>query len=318
MTHIIFVVLGEFEKERNYFMKATNYADEQTKKLIEDILENGCWDKNPRPVWIDKDENGNEVKTPAYTLSLNHRMITYDLSKGQLPIITLRPTAWKNSIKELLWIYQDQSNSLDVLEEKYDIHWWNEWDIGDRTIGKRYGATIKGHNLMNELLDGLKNNPDGRRHILSMWQVDDFNDKTGGTTKGLNPCAFQTIWNVRHGRDGIDYLDMVLVQRSSDFITAGSINQTQYAVFLCMVAHVLGYTPGQFTWFIDNIQIYDRHVDAAKEMLQRDSVECTPIVWINPDVKDWYDFTPDDVKIVGYPTAEIKEVNPQIKLDIAV
>lgn len=308
-----------------------NYADEKTKELIRDILENGCMDKNPRPVWIDPLTEGivPEIKagqridndpttgklslyTPAHTLSVNHRMVTYDLSKGQFPIITLRPTAWKSSIKELLWIYQDQSNSLDVLEDKYDIHWWNEWDVGDRTIGARYGETVRRHDLMNKLLNGLKNDPDGRRHILSMWQVDDFE------TPGLNPCAFQTIWNVRHGNDGIDYLDMVLIQRSSDFITAGSINQTQYAVFLCMVAHVLGYTPGQFTWFVDNIQIYDRHIEAAKELLNREPVECTPTVWINPDVKDWYDFTPDDVKIVGYPLAEVKEQNPQIKLQIAV
>jgi thymidylate synthase len=145
-----------------------------------------------------------------------------------------------------------------------------------------------------------------------MWQEDDFENP------GLNPCAFQTIWNVRHGKDGVDYLDMVLVQRSSDFVTAGAINQTQYAVFLCMVANILGYTPGQFTWFVDNIQIYDRHIEAAKELLSRESVECTPSIWINPDVKDWYDYTPEDIRIVGYPLAEIKEKNPQIKLDIAV
>lgn len=288
------------------------YADEVTKKLIQDILDNGCLDANPRPVWIDRDANGNETKTPAHTLSVNHRMVTYDLSKGQIPIITLRPTAWKSSIKELLWIYQDQSNSLDVLEEKYDIHWWNEWDVGDRTIGARYGETIRRHKLMDKLLEGLKKDPDGRRHILSMWQEDDFSEP------GLNPCAFQTIWNVRRGKDGVDYLDMALVQRSSDFITAGSINQTQYAVFLCMVANVLGYTPGQFTWFVDNIQIYDRHVEAAKELLSRESVECTPSIWVNPDVEDWYDYKPDDVKIVGYPLADIREQNPQIKLDIAV
>ena len=288
------------------------YADEVTKRLIQDILDNGCLDANPRPVWIDRDANGNETKTPAHTLSVNHRMVTYDLSKGQIPIITLRPTAWKSSIKELLWIYQDQSNSLDVLEEKYDIHWWNEWDVGDRTIGARYGETVRRHKLMDKLLEGIKKDPDGRRHILSMWQEDDFSEP------GLNPCAFQTIWNVRHGKNGIDYLDMVLVQRSSDFITAGSINQTQYTVFLCMVANVLGYTPGQFTWFVDNIQIYDRHVEAAKELLSRESVECVPTIWVNPDVKDWYDYTPDDIKIEGYPLADIKAKNPQIKLDIAV
>ena len=114
------------------------------------------------------------------------------------------------------------------------------------------------------------------------------------------------------------YLDMVLVQRSSDFIMAGSINQTQYAVFLCMVANVLGYIPGQFSWFVDNVQIYDRHIKAANEMLCRKSVACKPRIWVNPDVKDWYDYTPDDVRIENYPLEEIKAQNPQIKLDIAI
>lgn len=288
------------------------YADMQTKSLLIEILEDGCWDKNPRPVWIDKDDNGVEHQIPAHSLSINHHMISYDLSKGQIPIITLRPIAWKSAIKEILWIYQKQSNSLDVLENEYNIHWWNEWDVGDRTIGQRYGATVRKYDLMNKLLDGLANNPDGRRHILSLWQEEDFK------TPGLNPCAFQTIWNVRHSDDGVDYLDMVLIQRSSDFIMAGSINQTQYAVFLCMVAQVLGYKPGKFTWFADNIQIYDRHISAAEELLTRSSVECSPSIWINPEIKNWYDYTPDDVKIVGYPTEEIKRVNPQIKLSIAV
>ena len=289
-----------------------NYTDEQTKLLLMDILENGCLDKNPRPVWIDTKEDGTEIRTPAHTLSVNHRLITYDLSRNQVPIITLRPIAWKSAIKELLWIYQDQSNSLDLLESKYGIHWWNEWDVGDRTIGARYGETVRRYKLMDKLLEGLKKDPDGRRHILSMWQEEDFKEP------GLNPCAFQTIWNVRHGKDGVDYLDMVLVQRSSDFIMAGSINQTQYAVFLCMVANVLGYTPGQFSWFVDNVQIYDRHMEAANELLRRESVDCEPKIWVNPDVKDWYDYTPDDVRIEDYPLEEIKKQNPQIKLDIAV
>lgn len=315
-----------------------NYADLKTKEFLKDILETGCLDENPRPVWIDKDENGNETRTPAHTLSVNHRMVTYDLSKGEFPIITLRPIAWKTSIAELLWIYQKQSNDLVLFDELIEKpstknedgswhinNWWEEWalrdtsgnyalnEAGHPTIGACYGETVRRHNLINDLLDGLKNDPDGRRHIISMWQVSDFKEP-----HGLKPCAYQTVWNVRHGNDGVNYLDMCLFQRSSDFVTAGSINQVQYAVFLCMVAHVLGYTAGQFTWFVDNIQIYDRHIDAAKEMLGRESFECLPSVWINPDVKNWYDFTIDDIKIVGYPTKEIREFNPQIKLPIAV
>ena len=310
-------------KDENHGSSATSrllYQDALTKDIISRVLSEGTLDKNPRPQWIDDIINGCEQRTPAHTLSINHVMTTYDLSKGQIPLITLRPIATGSAVKEILWIYQDQSNSLDILENKYNIHWWNEWDIGDRTIGIRYGETVRRHNLMNKLLDGLKNDPDGRRHIISMWQEEDFEKDT----KGLKPCAYQTTWNVRHedgSHEGIpagDYLDMCLFQRSSDFITAGCINQTQYAMFLAMVAQATGYIAGRFTWYVANLQIYDRHISAAKELLRRESVKCSPRIWINPEIHDWYDFTPDDVRIEGYPREEIKEQNPQIKLQVAV
>lgn len=187
-------------------------GDIYTKEIITRILEEGCLDINPRPKYKDG--------TPAHTLSVNHGMCTYDLTKGESPLITLRPIAIKSSIGELLWIYQDQSNNLDVLAEKYGVNWWDEWDIGNRAIGTCYGETFRRHYSMIDFLNSLKNDPDGRRHIIDLWQVDDFKEK-----HGLKPCAFLSIWNVRHGRDGIDYLDMCLIQRSSDFLTAGCINQ---------------------------------------------------------------------------------------------
>ena len=262
-------------------------------------------DINPRPRYADG--------TPAHTLSINHVMQSYDLSKGELPLITLRPIAIKSSIGELLWIYQDQSNSLDVLRDKYNVTWWDEWDIGDRTIGACYGETVRRHNLMNNLLNDIQNNPDGRRHIINMWQEDDFKDK-----HGLKPCAYQTVWNVRHGKDGKDYLDMCLFQRSSDYATAGIINQMQYVIFQMLVARHCGYEAGRFTWFVANIQIYDRHIEPIKEMLNRESVECSPRIEINPDKKNFYDITIDDVKITGYPREIIKEQNPQLKFDIGI
>ena len=111
---------------------------------------------------------------------------------------------------------------------------------------------------------------------------------------------------------------MCLFQRSSDYATAGCINQVQYAVFLCLVARHFGYTAGRFTWFVDNIQIYDRHVEQVKQMLERESVECSPYVWINPEKKSFYDITIDDVKILGYPREEIKQKNPQLKFDLGI
>ncbi len=280
-------------------------SDEMTKELFGRILEEGCPDINPRPHY----EDG----TPAHTLSINHVMQTYDLSKGEFPIITLRPIAVKSAIGELLWIYQDQSNSLDVLRDKYGITWWDAWDIGDRTIGACYGETVRRHDLMNALLKDIENDPDGRRHIISLWQVEDFKEP-----HGLKPCAYQTVWNVRHGKDGVDYLDMCLFQRSSDYATAGCINQVQYSVFLCLIARHFGYAAGRFTWFVDNIQIYDRHVPQVKQMLERQSVECSPYVWINPEKKSFYDITIDDVKILGYPRDEIKQKNPQLKFDLGI
>ncbi len=280
-------------------------GDQYTKEIIERILNEGCLDQNPRPKYSDG--------VPAHTLSVNHGMCTYDLTKGESPLITLRPIAVKSAIGELLWIYQDESNNLDVLRDKYGVTWWDEWDIGNRTIGACYGETVRRHTLVKDLLEGLKNDPDGRRHIINMWQVDDFKEK-----HGLKPCAYQTVWNVRHGRDGVDYLDMSLFQRSSDFLTAGCINQVQYLVFLYLVARHTGYTPGRFTWFYNNIQIYDRHIEQAHEMLTREPIDCNPTIWLNPEKENFYDFTQDDIKIEGYPRKLVKEKNPQMKFDLGI
>ena len=286
-------------------MEKGTKGDQYTKEIITRILDEGCLDQNPRPHWADG--------TPAHTISVNHGICTYDLTKNESPLITLRPIAVKSAIGELLWIYQDESNNLDLLKEKYGVTWWDEWDIGNRTIGSCYGETVRVHNSMKSLLKGLREEPDGRRHQIDLWQLDDFKKE-----HGLKPCAFLTMWNVRHGRDGIDYLDTCLVQRSSDFITAGCINQVQYLVFLHAVARHLGYTPGRFTWFYNNIQIYDRHVDFAKELLEREPVDCEPKIWINPEKTDFYSFTQDDIKIIDYPRQKIKTKNPQITLEIAI
>lgn len=235
-------------------------GDVYHKLIIKEILNSGTMDINPRPHY----EDG----TPAHTLSINHVMCSYDLSKGESPLITLRPIAIKSAIGELLWIYQDQSNDLELLKRKYNITWWDEWDIGDRTIGQCYGATVKKYDLMNKLLNGIKEDPDSRRHIINMWQEDDFKQP-----HGLKPCAYQTVWNVRHEFKK-DYLDMCLFQRSSDYLTAGCINQVQYAVFLIFVAKSLGYEPGVFTWMADNVQIYDRHIEQAKILLEREPIDC--------------------------------------------
>ena len=170
-------------------------ADLLLKCDIQNIINNGTKDENPRPHYPDG--------TPAHTYFVNHVVRKYRLDKGEFPICTLRPIAWKSAIKEVLWIYQDQSNSLDVLENKYGIQWWREWESKDmsRTIGVRYGETVRRHNLINNLLNDIRENPYGRRHIMSLWQEEDFK-----ASDGLLPCAYETIWNVRR-----EYLDMVLI-----------------------------------------------------------------------------------------------------------
>lgn len=280
-------------------------GDIYTKEILQRILDEGCLDENPRPHYADG--------MPAHTLSVNHGMCTYDLTKGESPLITLRPIATEKAIGELLWIYQDASNDLDVLRDKYGVTWWDEWDIGNRTIGSVYGETIRRYELVKRLLEGIKKDPDGRRHIISMWQEKEFTEK-----HGLKPCAFMTQWNVRHGNDGIDYLDMCLTQRSSDFCTAGCINQVQYLVFQHLVARHLNLVPGRFTWFYNNIQIYDRHVEQAREMIRRESIDCQPEIWLNPGKTDFYDFTPQDIEVRGYPKKLIKEKNPQLKFELGI
>ena len=278
-------------------------GDVYFREIVERILSEGSRDVNPRPHYADG--------TPAHTLSIDHVMCTYDLAAGESPFITLRPVAIKSAIGELLWIYRDMSNDLDLLRDKYNITWWDEWDIGDRTIGQCYGATVKKWNLTENLINDIKNDPDGRRHIINMWQEDDFKQK-----HGLKPCAYQTVWNVRHGKDK-DYLDMCLFQRSSDYLTAGCINQLQYTAFLIAIARHLSYEPGRFTWFVANVQVYDRHMEQAREMLSRESIDCSPVITLPEGISFW-DLEVDDFKVGGYPRDLIKEKNPQLKFDLGI
>lgn len=281
---------------------------------IRNILANGTKDENPRP----KYEDG----TPAYTYFVNHVVRTYNL-QTEFPICTLRPIAWKSAIKELLWIYQDQSSSLLLLKDKYNVNYWDAWESKDipGTIGVRYGATVKKHNLLNNLITDIKENPYGRRHIMSLWQEEDFKE-----SDGLMPCAFLTIWNVR-GK----YLDMCLIQRSGDMITAsgaGGVNEVQYACLQMMIAKATGYKAGKFTHFVANEQIYDRHVDAANELLIRAKqqkldlstsnghygYEFEPVKMnFNPKSDNFYDFSIEDFSLENY-----NPIKPQIKLELGI
>lgn len=281
-------------------------GDKYHKAILETILKEGTLDENPRAIY-------ELSKEPANALSINHVLMDYNLTKNESPLITLRPIAVKKAIGEILWIYQDQSNDLDLLKDKYGVTWWDNWDIGDRTIGSCYGSTVKKYDLMNNLLKGLKEDPFGRRHIMSLWQEDDFKEP-----HALKPCCFMTTWNVRRGSDKKLYLDMILNIRSNDFMVAGCINQVQYLVLMHLVARHLGYEVGKFSVFVTNVQIYNAHFGIAKELLSRRSIECEPKIWINPEKTNFYDFTLDDIKIINYPMEKIKQQNPQVKFELAV
>ena len=295
-------------------MTRADYYMEQT---IEQILDTGYKDINPRPKYADG--------TPAHTISVNHTFRTYDLQE-EFPICTLRPQAWKTGIKEIFTIYQKPTNNLAEMREM-GVGWWDEWDIGDGTIGQRYGATVKRYDLINKLIEDIKNDPYGRRKIVSLWQETDLAE-----TPGLAPCAFHTIWNVRG-----EYLDMLLVQRSGDMLTAsgpGGINEIQYAALLMMIARHTGYKPGKFSHIVANEQIYDRHINAANQMLSRFSardreefvefcedekkyeenqISNKPRLVLNPEKTNFFDMTIDDFTMENY-----DPIKPQLKLELGI
>lgn len=293
-------------------------ADKYLHHDILKVLKYGYKDENPRPHYADG--------TPAHTISINHVIRTYDLSAGEFPICTLRPMAWKTGIKEIFTIYQKPTNSLEKMHEM-GVNWWDEWDIGDGTIGQRYGATVSRYDLINNLIKDIQKDPYGRRKVVSLWQETDLHE-----TAGLAPCAFLTIWNVR-GK----YLDMAMIQRSGDMLTAsgaGGINEIQYAALLMMIARHTGYEPGVFTHFVANEQIYDRHIEAAEEMLERvykvetqeneiwdtgwigdknEALFQRPILTLNPEKNNFYDMSIDDFTLENY-----QPIKPQLKLELGI
>ena len=205
--------------------------------------------------------------------------------------------------------------------EDMGVKWWNDWNIGDGTIGHRYGYTVKKYDLINNLINDIKTNPYGRRKIVSLWQENDLRE-----TDGLAPCAFLTIWNVRG-----EYLDMCLIQRSGDMLTAsgaGGVNEVQYACLQMMIAKATGYKVGKFTHFVANEQIYDRHVDAANELINRADAHKLKIstsnghydykfepvkMNFNPKSDNFYDFSIEDFSIENY-----NPITPNLKLELGI
>ncbi len=286
-----------------------SYADRVFKETCKDIIENGTSTEGQkvRPVW----EDG----SPAYTIKKFGVVNEYDLQK-EFPAITLRRIALKSAMDEILWIYQKKSNNVKDLNS----HIWDQWQDETGSIGTVYGYQIGEkfkwkHNGMVEEIDQidrvrtlLKEEPFSRRIMTNMYQFDNL------ITGHLDPCAYSMTYNVTDEKrvDGKLTLNAILNQRSQDMLAANGWNVAQYALLLMMLAQEANMVPGKLIHVIADCHIYDKHVPLIKELITREE-HPAPIVKLNPEVKNFYDFTTDDLIVENY------EFGPQIKnIPIAV
>lgn len=266
-------------------------ADVIFKQMCTDIIENGFSSQGQtvRPRW----EDG----TPAHTIKRFGVVNRYDL-REEFPALTLRPTALKSAFDEILWIWQKKSNRLEDLNS----HIWDEWGGRDGTIGKAYGYQMavkyrfpQGEmDQVDNVLWQLKHTPYSRRILTSMYNFADLSEMN------LEPCAYSMTFNVE-GK----VLNGILNQRSQDVLVANNWNVVQYSLLLMMFAQVSGLVAGELIHVIADAHIYDRHVPLIKEMLERPMYDA-PKVRLNPEVKDFYDFTVADLIVEDY------QKNPQI------
>jgi len=261
--------------------------------MCKDIIENGTSTEGEkvRPHW----EDG----TPAYTIKKFGVVNRYDLS-GEFPIITLRKTALKSATDEMLWIWQQKSNNIHDLHS----HIWDAWADEDGSIGKAYGYQMGvKHPYKEGMMDqvdrviyDLKNNPFSRRIMTNLYVHQDLHEMR------LYPCAYSMTFNVtqKKGEEKL-ILNAVLNQRSQDVLAANNWNVVQYAVLVHMLAQVCGMKVGELVHVIADAHIYDRHIPVVKELIERQTYDA-PTFWLNPDIKDFYQFTRNDVKVENYVT----------------
>ena len=266
-------------------------ADKLFVSMCEDILENGTTTEGQkvRPKW----EDG----TPAYTIKQVGVVNRYDL-RQEFPALTLRRTALKSCMDEVLWIYQKKSNNIHDLAS----HIWDEWADESGSIGKAYGYQIaqKSHypegdfDQMDRVLFDLGHTPYSRRIMTNTYVFHDLSEMN------LYPCAYSCTYNVtQHGGDAAPTLNLLLNQRSQDILAANNWNVCQYAILLMMVARHVGMIPGQLVHVIADAHIYDRHVDIVRELIGREQFPA-PRVTLNPEKRDFYAFTTDDLIVENY------------------
>lgn len=281
--------------------KADMYFLENLRKIKEEGVTDIHGDVRPRY------ESDGE---PAHTKYITFVHEEYDLPKEEFPISTLRPVTLKSAIGEMLAFYQDQTNDLDIMKDKYNLGWWKEWEVGDtNTIGQRYGATVKKYNLLNNLLDTLNNDMFSRRKTMSLWQEQDFIDEP----EGLKPCFYMTNWEVRVIEGGV-YLDLHLTSRSSDYVVAGTINRLQYVALQMAIANQFGFKLGKFSVFTSNMHYYLRHQEQVDELLSRKPSDKQPILKLNAHEKaSFY-----DIKVDDYELADFECPYPQLKFELGI
>ncbi len=260
-------------------------ADDIFLANMADIMENGTWDTDltVRPHW----EDG----TPAHTVKKFCIVNRYDLSK-EFPILTVRKTAFKSCIDEILWIWQKKSNNVHDLHS----HIWDSWADESGSIGKAYGYQLGVKHQYKEgefdqvdrVLYDLKNNPASRRIMTNIFVHADLNEMH------LYPCAYSMTFNVTG-----DKLNGILNQRSNDMLTANNWNVVQYSVLLMMLAQVSGFKPGEFVHVIADAHIYDRHIPLVQEMMKNPRYPAPKFI-MNKDIKNFYDFTVDDFALENY------------------
>lgn len=236
-----------------------------------------------------------EDGSPAYTIKNFGVVNRYDLSE-EFPAVTLRRTAIKSAVDEMLWIWQKKSNNIKDLSSGI----WDEWADKDGSIGKAYGYQMgvkykfaQGEmDQVDNVIWQLRNTPQSRRIMTNIYNFADLSEMN------LEPCAYSMTFNVTGNR-----LNAILNQRSQDILAANNWNVVQYSVLLMMLAQVCGYEPGELVHVIADAHIYDRHIPVIEELIARPQYPA-PKFHLNPEIRDFYDFTTDDIFVEDYKYGE--------------